>query len=411
MAGYDKQMSQTHAMPLSRTLHLTVYGVAGGGYLFALLSLEQLTLISLLLLTGTYGAWLALFHFQLEKRLDRRSHLWWSLPLLCLACVSLFIPLHSENVYWRPILPITTACLLVTSRPRVLGLLAALVLWLSTSLALFLLTWQWDIGGQAALLLTFLSIAGLVVAISELTHAHMRLQAYSAQGEELSVLRDRDRIAREIHDTLGHTLMLLLVQLETASQFEARSDPRLHEKLLQARQVAGTCLTDVRQAVEALRPNEASNGSLQEQLGTLVTTFETTCLEPQITLDLDEVAHPLNQDVCLTLYRCAQEALTNIHKHAHATRVLLRLSTNDEETREVELTVLDNGQGSGPSHGQSVSGFGLRGMRERVALLGGRFWAGPEPGHGWRVEVVLPLPLQEQVKKSTPGACNIKKEV
>ncbi|HET8845921.1 MAG TPA: ATP-binding protein, partial [Ktedonobacteraceae bacterium] len=141
-------------------------------------------------------------------------------------------------------------------------------------------------------------------------------------------------------------------------------------------------------SVEALRPDEASKGSLQEQLRKLVAEFEATCQETLIALDLDEVTHPLNPDLCLTLYRCAQEALTNIRKHAHATKVLLRLSTSDEH---VELTVLDNGQGGLPIHEQQAPGFGLQGMRERVALLDGRLWAGPESGHGWRIEVVLPL--------------------
>src|SRR5260370_41167892 len=76
--------------------------------------------------------------------------------------------------------------------------------------------------------------------------ANSRLQEYSAQVEELSAVRERNRIAREIHDTLGHALTLLSVQLETATQLEARGAPRLHEELLQARQVAKACLTEVR---------------------------------------------------------------------------------------------------------------------------------------------------------------------
>jgi signal transduction histidine kinase len=123
-----------------------------------------------------------------------------------------------------------------------------------------------------------------------------------------------------------------------------RGDPRLHEKLLQARQVTKACLTDVRHSVEALRPDEASTGSLQEQLRRLVEECETTCPQTRITLDLEEATHPLSPELCLTLYRCAQEALTNIRKHARANKVLLRLSTSDKEGRQVELTVLDNGQ-------------------------------------------------------------------
>ena len=98
------------------------------------------------------------------------------------------------------------------------------------------------------------------VANAKLAEAHTRLQEYSAQVEELSTVRERNRIAREIHDTLGHTLTLLSVQLETATQFEARGDPRLHEELQQARQVAKACLADIRHSVEALRPDEASGG-------------------------------------------------------------------------------------------------------------------------------------------------------
>jgi len=186
-----------------------------------------------------------------------------------------------------------------------------------------------------------------------------------------------------------------------AMQHEMRGDPRLREELLEARQVAKACLSDVRHSVEALRPEEASRDSLQEQLRRLVAACEATSREPRITLDLEEVTPPLHPEVCLTLYRCAQEALTNIRKHAHATKVLLRLSTNDEQ---VELTVLDNGQGDLPEHEYSASGFGLRGMRERVASLRGRLWAGPQPQHGWRVEVMIPLKQQGQAERSSTCA-------
>jgi len=412
MTDKQGQIIKTLPMPLpSRLSRWAVYGVAGVGYLFGLLSLEHITLVSLLLLTGTYGAWLAIFHLQIGKRLGGSAHPGFWLALFCLACVSLFIPLPSINVYWRPILPTMTACLLVTTKPRFLGLLAAGVLWLSTSLALGLLTQHWDVGAQVAFLLTFLSTCGLVMAIRELALAHRRLQEYSAQAEELSVMRERNRIAREIHDTLGHALTLLAVQLEAATRLEARGDPHLREKLLEARRVTKACLADIRHSVASLRPDEASKGSLQEQLRRLAEEFETTCPETRITLDLDEATHPLHPDLCLALYRCAQEALTNIRKHAHATKVLLRLSTSGGPEGQVELTVLDNGQGGPPLHEQRAPGFGLLGMRERVALLNGRLWAGPEPEHGWRVEVVLPLKKREQAEGSETGARETREKV
>jgi signal transduction histidine kinase len=383
-------------------------------YLCAILTTQPLTLLRCFLLTGTYGVWLLIYHLGVQG-VKGRPHPGFMLALFCLACASQFIPLPNTDTDWLPLLPIITAGLMSLVRPRPLSLLAAGVLCLCSYLAIRLMVPDWGVSSQVGLLLSFLTIYGYGAIISELTLAHTALEAsnaklalahrqlqeYSAQVEELSVIRERNRIAREIHDTLGHALTLLSVQLETATRLEVRDDPRLHEELLQARQVAKACLTEVRHSVEALRPDEAYAGSLQEQLRKLVAAFETTCPQTKIALDLEEATHPLLPDLCQALYRCAQEALTNIRKHAHATKVLLRLSTG---TEQVELTVLDNGQQCEPAHEQRVSGFGLLGMRERVALLEGTLRAGPEPEQGWRVEVVLPLTFQGQAQSSAVGA-------
>src|SRR5579884_19845 len=392
-----------------RWIPWVITGCVCVGYFSGVLTTQPLTLLRLFLLTGIYGTWLAIYHLGIQ-RFKVHPRAGFVLALVCLACSSQFILLPDTNTDWLPLLPVITAGLTVMIKPRSLSLLVAGLLCLSSYLAIRLIVPDWDISSQIGLLLAFLTIYGYAAIISELTiahialegsnarlaAAHMQLKEYSTQVEELSIIRERNRIAREIHDTLGHALTLLSVQLETATQLEARSDPRLHEELLQARQVAKACLTEVRQSVEALRPDEASVGSLQEQLLQLAAEFEATCRQTRITLDLEEATHPLNPELCLTLYRCAQEALTNIRKHAGATKVLLRLSTSDEQEEQVELTVLDNGQGCPPEDGQRPTGFGLRGMRERVALLDGTLRAGPEPGHGWRVEVVLPLKMREQ---------------
>jgi signal transduction histidine kinase len=375
-------------------------------------STGHLTLVRFLMLTLTYGAWLTIVH--IGKRFEVYPR-WWTLALVCLACVSQFIPLSNTNLSWLPILPTVTACLLVARTPRAFGLIVAGILWLSSSFAFSLNMHGWDINAQLTLLVSFGSFVGLTIAMRELTLAHIalegsnhelaaahtQLQEYSAQAEEVASVRERNRIAREIHDTLGHSLTLLAVQLETATQFEARGDPRLHEELLEARQVAKACLTDVRHSVAALRPDDVSSDSLRDRLQGLAAQFATTSRETAITLDLDEMTHPLSPDRSLTLFRCAQEALTNIRKHAHASKVLLSLSTSDGPEAQVELTVLDNGQGSAVANAERAPGFGLRGMRERVEMLDGVVRAGPEPGHGWRVAVVIPLKQREQAEAST----------
>jgi signal transduction histidine kinase len=402
-------MIQTQPMPMQgwylRWTPWVASGFACVGYLSGILTTRPLPLGSALLLTGIYGAWLVIYQI-----VQRRFEGGWLLALFCLAGASQCIPLPATNVYWLPMLPIITVCLMTAIRPRYLGLGLSCVLFLSAYLAVRHITPDWDVSGQGLFLLAFLIPSGQVVIIRELALAHAakevanarlaevhaRLQEYSAQVEELSTVRERNRIAREIHDTLGHTLTLLSVQLETATQLEARGDSRLHEKLLEARRVAKACLTDVRHSVEALRPDEASSGSFSEQLQRLVKEFEATCPETSITLDIEEAILPLNAEQCQALYRCAQEALTNIRKHAHATKVLLRFCANGEQDGVVELTVLDNGQGSAPHYEQNTSGFGLVGMRERLTPLDGTLRAGPERGHGWRVEVVLPLKYRGQ---------------
>src|ERR1051326_7065836 len=237
-------------------------------------------------------------------------------------------PLARHEPRLLPLLPVMTTGAMAAIRPRYLGLLASGILCLSSYLAVRRLVPDWGVSSQVGLLISFVSTFVLWVIIRELAlarralessntqlaAANTRLQEYSVQAEEHSAIRERNRIAREIHDTLGHALTLLAVQLETATQHEARGDPRMNEDLLEAQRVAKACLTEVRQSVEALRPDDASAGSLLEHLRKLVIVAEATCPETVIALDLEEATHPLPRELCLTLYRSAQEALTNIRK-------------------------------------------------------------------------------------------------
>jgi signal transduction histidine kinase len=415
MTGKRAPIIDLQRMPLPgrllRWAPWAAYAGAGVGYLSGVLTTPHLTLLSLLLLTGIYGAWVALLQVGIW-RVKLIFHPGWVLGLFCLACASQFIPLPGTNTDWLPLLPVMMTGAMAAIKPRYLGLLGAGILCLCSYLAIYRIVGDWNISDQVDFLLSFVSpyvlwaiIRELAVARAalegsnaQLAAANTRLEAYSAQAEELSAIRERNRIAREIHDTLGHALTLLAVQLETATQHEARGDPRLHEDLREARRVATVCLRDVRHSVEALRPDDASRESLPEQLRRLVAACEATSPETRITLDLEEATHPLRPDLCLTLYRCAQEALTNIRKHAGATKVLLRLCTTDGPEGQVELTVLDNGQGSTSLDEYPASGFGLRGMGERARLLGGMVRAGPEPGQGWRVEAVIPIQQGRQVE-------------
>jgi signal transduction histidine kinase len=226
-------------------------------------------------------------------------------------------------------------------------------------------------------------------AKAELEEANAQLRKFSAEVEELAITRERNRVAREIHDTLGHGLTILAVQLETATKLEEHHDSRLHQELVEARRVVAECLTGVRSSVAALRPSGLTAGTFETALRRLVTDFEAAEPAVEVTLDIEGPVAEQTPEQCVALFRCAQESLTNVRKHACATKVLVRLRV---ETDTVELTALDNGHGTVRADGAAPDspGFGLIGMRERVALLGGNLTAGPEPEHGWRVEVRVP---------------------
>ncbi|HLZ23883.1 MAG TPA: sensor histidine kinase, partial [Ktedonobacterales bacterium] len=224
--------------------------------------------------------------------------------------------------------------------------------------------------------------------VAQLEVAQAQLRAHADEVEELAVARERNRIAREIHDTLGHYLTILAVQLETALKLEERGDTRLQDELAEARRVAAECLTEVRRSVAALRPADPTVISFGAALEGLAREFEAAQPETEIVLDIEGPAQALPAEYRVALYRCVQEGLTNIRKHAHATKVLVRLRVDKQIA---ELAVLDNGLGAVSEVDGHEPGFGLLGMRERIALLDGSVTAGAEPGRGWRVDVHVPV--------------------
>jgi signal transduction histidine kinase len=223
---------------------------------------------------------------------------------------------------------------------------------------------------------------------AELAQAHQQLQRYAGEVEELTLMRERTRLAREIHDVLGHYLSVLHMQLEAISKWQERDPERAIAELAEARQLAAQALSEVHNAVAALRPSHVASLSLTGALAKLGSEFERAANEISLTLDLDTPLPPLTPEVQVALYRVAQEALTNVCKHAHASKVLLRLRYENEE---LELLVLDNGTGiAGGS--EQAGGFGLVGLRERLEVLGGCLSYGPAEPQGYRVVARIHVP-------------------
>jgi signal transduction histidine kinase len=205
-------------------------------------------------------------------------------------------------------------------------------------------------------------------------------QTRDAQAQA-AVLAERQRLAREMHDVLAHSLSALALQLEGARlRAERHKDPALIEALERAHQLARSGIEEARRAVGMLRDDELPG---PERLPGLVADFERdTGIPSTITVVGD--GHVLNADARLTLFRTAQEALTNVRKHAHAARVELRLTFEPGSAR---LSIEDFGIPAEPS--DNGAGYGLTGMRERAELLGGTLTAAPT-SVGFRVELWVP---------------------
>ncbi len=216
----------------------------------------------------------------------------------------------------------------------------------------------------------------------------------SAQEDE------RMRIARELHDETSQGLYALMLDLDHASLFLADDVQKAAGALRTARFVAEGMVDDIHRLIEDLRPTlldilglrEAIIGYGEKRLGPFGIGLH---------VEEDGLDDRLSFAMKTALFRVAQEALTNIVRHAHATEVRVRLS---RQNGSVTLRITDNGQGFAPSVLTEPTGFGLRGMQERVSILGGVFHLQSTPGHGTVIDVRVPTPHEEVLHAEDPRA-------
>jgi signal transduction histidine kinase len=254
------------------------------------------------------------------------------------------------------------------------------------------------LGGLAAIL-TGALIGFTRREVVERTHQAAQVEVAETRAElestRAELLGERNHLAREIHDVLAHTLAALSLQLEafaTVVDAEPETSPAVRAQLDKTKQLVREGLNEARGAVQALRDDAAP---LDDQLRRLSARHHAD-------FTLSGPLQPLSAGVVMSLYRVAQEALTNVMKHAPGAPTAVRLTY---EPDCVALTVDNAALGGAGSNGttngaarsngvgflaSSGGGYGLRGIAERVALLGGRVEAGPT-AEGWRVEAVVPL--------------------
>jgi signal transduction histidine kinase len=225
--------------------------------------------------------------------------------------------------------------------------------------------------------------------LEELQEAHHQLQDYVLRVEELAVAEERNRLAREMHDSLGHRLTVASVQLEGAQYLIPEDPQRAAQKVEVVRDQVQEALGELRQTVAQLREPLEASLSITQALQRLIASFEAAS-NLTVNVLLDEDIPPLPDSHRLALYRSAQEGLTNVQRHAKAHNVWLQLSYH---AGVVCLLVSDDGIGL--PEGAEQAGFGLRGMRERMGLVGGKLLFEPRPGGGTQLRVEVPLPAEE----------------
>jgi len=365
------------------------------GYVATLTGSERFTLREalLLILLGVVYLSIGIYGFALCERLGSlRAHAVYFVVQIPLGATLLYL---SRGQGWLCILPLASQSVALPRRGTVI--VSALVL--AASVLPFGLQGGWALVGRIVapflagivfvVLFTELAVseqrarAKMEQLAAELGEANAKLRDYALQAEELAAAEERNRLAREIHDTLGHYLTAINVQLEAARVVLESDRARALDALNKAQTLAKEGLADIRRSVATLRATPTESRPLPE----VIQTLAEECRAAGISTDLvvGGSYRALRPQADLTLYRAAQEGLTNVRRHAHASQV--RITLDYSAAGMVRLTVEDNGSGAAETKG---GGFGLLGIRERAQILGGQVRVHSQPGQGFILEVEVP---------------------
>jgi NarL family two-component system sensor histidine kinase YdfH len=220
--------------------------------------------------------------------------------------------------------------------------------------------------------------------LEDLESAHSRLRNYAAQVEELTLIHERERMGRELHDTLAQGLAGLIMQLEAADCHLESGDPdHAREVLQQAMQRTRMTLHEARRAIQALRASVLDRQDLEEAISREVDLFvATTSISCRYEVDVDSMDVP--PETAQHILRIVQESLSNVTRHSQAHQVEVRLEQMDDNIR---VAVHDDGVGFDPA--VEHEGFGLAGMQERAAQIGGELQVVSSAGGGTTVELTM----------------------
>ncbi|MEV0648463.1 histidine kinase [Phytomonospora sp. NPDC050363] len=264
---------------------------------------------------------------------------------------------------------------------------------------------------RQALLLGAIATTAWTVGYSARTHRlyirgleerNTALQRERLHLAEAAAASERERIAREMHDVIAHALAGMIAQVDGAAYAVAASPDQARRVLTAAGDSGRAALAELQQLLAVLRepaePGPRRRPLATDRLDELSAWANSVGLDTAVQTTGDTTALPIG--VTLAVHRIVQEALTNTLKHAgRGTRVAVSVHADARLTR---VEVADDGDGSPLAAVSAVGGHGLAGMRERVAVYGGEFSAGPRPAGGWRVTALIPTPRQPTTEQKGP---------
>jgi signal transduction histidine kinase len=234
---------------------------------------------------------------------------------------------------------------------------------------------------------------------AQLTVMAERAEWAAAQRDQearRATLAERLRIARELHDIVAHHVSVIVIQAQGAQRVADREPDRARQAMAEVERTARTALEEMRRMLGLLRsPDDGEDtGSLDVAHGVAdIAALAHRMTGAGVAVTVRTTGEPFDvpEDIGLTVYRITQEALTNVLKHAGPAHAEVHLHYGEQ----LEITVTDDGRGAAAvltGTAPPGAGRGTTGMRERVAMLGGRVTAGPRPGGGFRVHAVIPCP-------------------
>jgi len=209
------------------------------------------------------------------------------------------------------------------------------------------------------------------------------------RARELAASEERNRLAREIHDSLAQSLIAVSMELDALQNLAVNDPTRVVGRLGHARDLAHRAVEEARHAIWRLRPASLERQSLPEALAAEVRSLEQGGAVEDSECVMQGEPHPLAPEVEAALFRIAQEALSNVRKHARARRVRVVLAYTD---RAVRLLIEDDGRGFevGARSANPDGGFGLSGIRQRATLIGADLDVDASPGWGTRIRISVP---------------------